>query len=126
MKEFDKFLELIEKLRGDNGCPWDRKQTISSMKADLFDETNEVIEAIDKEDYENLKEEIGDLIWIVALITQIAKEDKMFEMKDVLQNVIKKIKYRHPHVFGDLKATNSDEAKKFFYEAKLKDKKTSF
>ena len=126
MKEFDKFLELIEKLRSDKGCPWDREQTISSMKADLIDETNEVIEAIDKEDYENLKEEIGDLIWIAALITQIAKEDKMFEMKDVLQNVTKKIKYRHPHVFGNLKAVNSDEAKKFFYEAKLKKRETSF
>ena len=122
MKEFDKFLQLIEKLRSDEGCPWDREQTITSLKIDLIEEVKEVIEAIDKEDYENLKEELGDVIWVVALLTQIAKENTMFEMKDVLLNVMKKIKHRHPHVFGDLKAVNSDEAKKFFYEAKMKEK----
>ena len=126
MKEFDKFLQIIEKLRSDEGCPWDREQTISSLKTDLIDEVKEVIEAIDKEDYENLKEEIGDLIWVVALLTQIAKEDEMFEMKDVLQNVIQKIKHRHPHVFGGVKAVNSDEAKKFFNEAKLKEKEIGY
>ncbi len=123
MKEFDQFLQLIEKLRSDEGCPWDREQTISSMKAELMDETKEVVEAIDKKDYENLKEELGDLIWITALLTQIAKEDELFEMKDVLQNVSQKIRHRHPHVFGIAKAANSDEAKKLFYEAKIKEKK---
>jgi len=63
------------------------------------------------------------LIWASTLLTQIAKEYKLFEMKDVLQNVSQKIRYRHPHVFGEIKAVNSDEAKKFFYEAKLKEKK---
>ena len=92
------------------------------MKTNLIDEVKEVIEAIDKEDYDNLKEEIGDLIWVVSLLTQIAKENEMFKMKDVLLNVMKKIKHRHPHVFGDLKAVNSDDAKKFFYEAKIREK----
>ena len=122
MKEFDRFLQWIEKLRSDEGCPWDREQTITSLKTNLIDEVKEVIEAIDKEDYDNLKEEIGDLIWVVSLLTQIAKENEMFKMKDVLLNVMKKIKHRHPHVFGDLKAVNSDDAKKFFYEAKIREK----
>ena len=126
MKEFDRVLQLIEKLRSNEGCPWDREQTITSLKTDLIDEVKEVIEAIDKEDYENLKEEIGDLIWVVALLTQIAKENKMFEMKDILLHVMKKIKHRHPHVFGYLEAVNSDESKKFFYETKIKEKEIGY
>jgi tetrapyrrole methylase family protein/MazG family protein len=123
MKNFDKLLQLIEKLRSENGCPWDREQTIKSLKADLLSEVDEVAEAIDKEDYENLKEEIGDLIWSAALITQVAKEEKLFDMEDVLKTVNEKIVRRHPHVFGDKKAKDADEAKKIFNEAKNNEKK---
>ena len=123
MKKFDKFLELLEKLRSNNGCPWDRKQTIKSLRSDLLSEAEEVVEAIERGDYENLKEEIGDLLWAAALITQIAKEKKLFDMNDVLEAVNEKIVRRHPHVFGGKKAKNAEEAKRLFYEAKANEKK---
>ncbi len=125
MKEFDKFLEIIEKLRSKDGCPWDREQTIKSLKADLEDEYQEVMEAIDKEDYENLKEEIGDLIWTLSLITQIAKEEKLFDMEDVMETVIEKMIRRHPHVFGNAKAENAEDALRIFNEAKANEKNHS-
>jgi len=125
MKNFDKLLELIEKLRSESGCPWDREQTIKSLREDLMSEAKEVAEAIDKDDYENLKEEIGDLIWSAALITQIAKEEKLFDMDDVLKTVNEKMVRRHPHVFGDKKAKDGKEAKKFFNEVKNNEKKSS-
>ena len=123
MKKFDKFLEIIEKLRSKDGCPWDREQTIKSLKADLEDEYQEVMDAIDKEDYENLKEEIGDLIWTLSLITQIAKEEKLFDMEDVMDTVIAKMIRRHPHVFGDAKAENAEDALRIFNEVKANEKK---
>lgn len=123
MKRFDKLLELIEKLRSESGCPWDRGQTIKTLKADLLSEAKEVGEAIDKEEYENLKEEVGDLIWSAALITQVAKEEKLFDMDDVLATVNEKMVRRHPHVFGDVKAKSGEEAKRLFYEAKTNEKK---
>jgi len=122
MKNFDKFLELVEKLRGKDGCPWDRQQTIKSLKSDLEDEYSEVVDAIDREDHENLKEEIGDLIWTVSLITQIAKERGLFDMDGVLETVNEKMVRRHPHVFGDKKANNAEDAKRLFYEAKANEK----
>jgi len=123
MEKFDKFLELIEKLRSEEGCPWDKEQTIKSMRTDMMSEAKEVAEAIEKGDYENLKEEIGDLIWSAALITQIAKEDGLFDMDEVLEIVNKKMVRRHPHVFGDKKAKTAEEARKFFYEVKDNEKK---
>lgn len=123
MRKFDRLLQLIERLRSEAGCPWDREQTISSLKADLLSEAEEVAQAIDTEDYENLKEEIGDLIWAAALITQIAHEEEHFDMDDVLRQVNEKMVRRHPHVFGDVTATNAQEAKRIFYDVKKGEKK---
>jgi tetrapyrrole methylase family protein/MazG family protein len=118
IKSFDTFLRLIEKLRSENGCPWDRVQTIKSLKNELQSEAEEVMEAITDENYNNLKEELGDLFWVVALITQIAEDDGFFDMNDVLNGVIAKMVRRHPHVFGDDKASNAQEAKRIYYSAK--------
>ena len=120
---FEKLVNLIKLLRSEDGCPWDREQTIKSLKEDVLDEAREVREAIEKEDYENLKEEIGDLIWGLLLMTEIAEEQKLFTLDDVLQGVIEKIIRRHPHVFGNKKAKSAEEAKKIFYEAKANEKK---
>ena len=79
------------------------------------------MEAIDKKDYENLKEEIGDMIWVLAFITQVAKDEKRFEMKDVLDTMAEMIR-RHPNVFGDVKAETAEDAKKAFLDAKRKEK----
>jgi uncharacterized protein YabN with tetrapyrrole methylase and pyrophosphatase domain len=120
--KFEKLFELIEQLRGEQGCPWDREQTITSLKNDVLSEVHEVVKAIDNEDHENLKEEIGDLIWVTAMITQIAKERGHFDMDDVLKNVMRKMIRRHPHVFDDAKATTADEAKRMFNTVKRREK----
>ncbi len=110
MKEFEEITKLIERCRSEKGCPWDRDQTIESLKKDLKDEYEEVIQAIEKGDNENLKEEIGDLIWTLLLMVQIAKEKKIFNIRDVLKYTRDKIVRRHPHVFGDEKAETPKDA----------------
>lgn len=123
MKAFDRLLELIETLRGKDGCPWDREQSIQSLKGDLLSEAGEVAQAIDGEDYDNLREEIGDVIWAAALLTQIAADEGLFNMMDVLEAVNAKIVYRHPHVFGEVKAADAEEARQRFNEAKRREKR---
>jgi len=122
MKAFDRLIELVAILRGVDGCPWDRAQSIQSLKRDLLSEADEVAQAIEKADYANLQEEIGDVIWAAALMTQVASDEGRFTMQDVLDAVNAKIVYRHPHVFGDAKAASADEARERFNEAKRREK----
>jgi uncharacterized protein YabN with tetrapyrrole methylase and pyrophosphatase domain len=116
MKEFDRFLRLIYTLR--EKCPWDKVQTIQNLKSDLLSEVYEVVDAIRNEDYDNLREEIGDLIWILGLITQVAKEEGFFDMATVLNDVNEKMIRRHPHVFGTMKAKSAEDARRIFYQVK--------
>ena len=124
IKNFEKLVELVERLRGENGCPWDKEQTIASLKEDVLSEADELRVAIEKEDYENIKEEIGDVIWVLVLMAQIAKEEGRFDLENVLKELNDKIVRRHPHVFGNAKAKNAEEALKLFREAKANEKKT--
>ena len=103
-------LEIVATLRSENGCPWDREQTHESMKVCLIEECGEVIEAIDNKDDENLIEELGDVFLQVLMHSQIAKEEGRFTFDDVVQVVSEKMIRRHPHVFGDAKAENAEEA----------------
>jgi len=116
MDEFDRFLELIFTLR--EKCPWDKIQTIQSLKSDLLSEVYEVVDAIRDKDYDNLKEEIGDVIWISGLITQVAKEEGFFDMASVLKDVNEKMVRRHPHVFGTMRAKSAEDARLIFYQVK--------
>ena len=101
MDSFGQLVELIEFMRGPKGCPWDRQQKISDFKRYLAEESEEAISAIEAQDYENLKEEIGDLLWHVVFISQIGKERGLFTIEDVIMGLKDKIIRRHPHVFGD-------------------------
>lgn len=121
-KEFDKLVGLMEILRSKKGCPWDRKQTIKSLKKDLMSEAREVSLAIDKGDYENLKEELGDLLWVIIFISDIAKGKKLFGIGDVMREVKEKMVRRHPYVFGGKKVKTAAEARKLFNNVKAKDK----
>src|SRR3989338_2998252 len=103
-QNFEEIVKIVEKLR--NNCPWDKEQTITTLRKDLESEFNEVMEAFDKVDYENLKEELGDLMWCILLISQVAKEEKLFDINEILENTKKKMIRRHPHVFGNKKANN--------------------
>lgn len=109
-ERFIQLKKLAEKLRGKNGCPWDKKQTIKSMLENIINEAEEVKEAIDKEDHENLKEELGDLLFNIIMIAQIAEEKKLFTISEVLRGIEKKILDRHTWVFGEDKVKTADEA----------------
>jgi len=115
-------LEIVATLRSENGCPWDREQTHESMKVCLIEECGEVIEAIDNKDDENLIEELGDVFLQVLMHSQIASEEKRFNFDDVVQVVAEKMIRRHPHVFGDAKAGNSQEALMNWKDAKALEK----
>lgn len=99
MEAFDKLVSLMETLRSDKGCPWDRKQKVSAFKTFMLEEVYEIIEAIEKEDMEELKEELGDLLFHIVFIAQICKERSAFDITDVIENVYRKMYNRHPHVF---------------------------
>jgi len=100
MEEFDRFKELISTLRGKNGCPWDRKQTLASMAKYLREETEEAIEEIEKASDEGACEELGDVMLIVLMMAQIAEDEGRFKIEDILEGISEKIIRRHPHVFG--------------------------
>lgn len=107
----DQFLEIIAQLRDpEHGCPWDIKQDFNSMLPHLLEETYEVAEAIHTQDRSALREELGDLLLQVVFLSQLAKEEGTFDFYDVLGDIHQKIVYRHPHVFGETKAADSDEA----------------
>ena len=102
-------VEIVDILRSPDGCEWDRAQDFNSMKKCLSDETGEVLDAIDKKDYENLKEELGDVLLQVVMNSQIAKEQGLFDFNDVVQTLCEKLIRRHPHVFGDVKKPTTPE-----------------
>ena len=120
---FDRFCNIIEKLRAPDGCPWDRKQTAESLKKSLLEECNEALEAIDKKDDENLCEELGDVLLVVGMIARIKEEEGKFNVSDVLSGVNDKLIRRHPHVFGDAKASSPEEVLKLWNQVKEEEKK---
>ncbi|MEA2096779.1 MAG: nucleoside triphosphate pyrophosphohydrolase [Candidatus Cloacimonadota bacterium] len=126
MKEFDKLIEVIEKLRNKkNGCPWDLKQTHESLIPNFIEELYESIEAIENKDYKHLSEELGDLMLHIVMQVQIAREDNRFKMEDVLTQINDKLIRRHPHIFGDGHATDADGVKMNWERIKLEEKKHS-
>lgn len=96
---YEDFLDIISRLRSENGCPWDREQTHESLKVNLIEECYELVEAIEKDDMKLMQEELGDVLLQVVMHAQIAKEEKAFEMQDVVQEIAEKMVRRHPHVF---------------------------
>lgn len=110
MHTFEDLVHIIEELRSDHGCPWDREQTHESLKKCLADESQEVFDAIDHQDMENLCEELGDVLLQVMLNSQIAKEEGFFTIDDVIDGICRKMIRRHPHVFGDVKVNSPEES----------------
>ncbi len=104
---FDDLVEIMALLRGEGGCPWDREQTHASIRNNLIEETYEVIEAIDTENPELLREELGDVLLQVVFHADMAKDEGAFVIDDVTDEICKKLIHRHPHVFGNLVAETS-------------------
>lgn len=109
LDSFNTLVAIIARLRGPQGCPWDRKQTHLSLKPNLVEECYEVIEAIDQGDSGKLSEELGDLLMQIVLHARIAAEQGNFDTKDVLEGINTKLIRRHPHVFGNAKAKDAQE-----------------
>jgi tetrapyrrole methylase family protein/MazG family protein len=113
--DVNELIEIISVLRSPDGCEWDRAQDFNSMKKCLKDETEEVLSAIDKKDYKNLQEELGDVLLQVVMNSEIAKEQGLFDFNDVVQTLCEKLIRRHPHVFGDIeKPTTPEESLKLW------------
>lgn len=91
-------------------CPWDAEQDLNSLKYTLREEAYEVIDAIEEKDYTHLKEELGDLLFNIFFMSIVAEQDGLFSLEDVVDRIIEKLINRHPHVFGDVKVKNSEEA----------------
>jgi len=105
---FEKFQDVIARLRAPDGCPWDRKQTHLSLRRYLVEESYEVLDALDNQDPAKLQEELGDLLLQILLHAQIAAEEGEFTMSEVLRDINQKIVRRHPHVFGDVKVDSAE------------------
>lgn len=121
--KFKHLLEICAKLRAPGGCPWDREQTIESMLPCLMEEAQEVEKAIlEKEGDEELVKELGDLLFNIILIAQIAKEQGRFDMGDILEKNAEKIISRHTWVFGDDEAATPEEAVQLWLKNKKKEK----
>ncbi len=119
---FDELLSIIAALRGENGCPWDKAQTYETLKKCLTDETEEVLQAVDNHDMENLCEELGDVLLQVVLNSQIARERGDFTIDDVIDGLCRKMIRRHPHVFGDQKALTPEEGLALWNQIKQQEK----
>ena len=107
--QIQRLLDIMRQLREPDGCPWDREQTIESLKSNLIEETYEVIDAMEGGDRSELKEELGDLLLQVVFQAQICDEEGAFNFDDVAQAIADKLVRRHPHVFGDAQADTSDQ-----------------
>lgn len=122
MYTFEELRGIIAKLRSEEGCPWDREQTFGSLKKCLAEEAEEVYAAVDNHDMENLCEELGDVLFQVMLISQIAAEQESFTMDDVIDGLCRKMVRRHPHVFGNVKINSVEEGTALWNQIKMQEK----
>ncbi len=108
-QEFANLVEIIARLRGPDGCPWDKKQTHTSLREFLLEESYEVLDALDEEDYHKLCQELGDLLLQIVLHAQIASENGEFKLEEVLKNINTKLVRRHPHIFSNVRVKDAEE-----------------
>ncbi len=125
MSNLQKLRQILDRLRSEDGCPWDKEQTHKSLKRNLIEESYELLEAIDEENTEDMREELGDVLLQVFFHAQIAKEADKFDIEDVAGEISEKLIRRHPHVFGDENIDNSEEVLQRWEEIKKKEKKAT-
>jgi len=122
---FEELVRIVERLRGPEGCPWDKEQTRETLIPFLIEELYELIDAFNKGDYEDMKEELGDLLFQIVLHCQLANEEGKFDVNDVIKGITEKMIQRHPHVFGDRDFQTSEEVLQWWKEHKEKEGKGS-
>jgi len=121
-ENFKALVSIVERLRSPRGCPWDREQTMESLRTYLIEEVYEVIEAIDQGDPEALKEELGDLLFHILFLSRMAEEEKKFDIWEVIDGISKKMVGRHPHVFGEAKVSTPGEVERNWSNLKEREK----
>jgi MazG family protein len=117
-EKLPKLVDLMAHLRGPEGCPWDREQDYDTLKGLLLEEAYEVIDAINLHDFDGLEDELGDLLFQVVFYSRLAEEEGRFDIDNVIERVHAKLIRRHPHVFGEVHASNADEALKSWLNVK--------
>lgn len=123
LKAFDRLLNIMDELR--EKCPWDKKQTMESLRHLTIEEVYELADAILEKNTDEIKGELGDLILHIVFYAKIAEEDKNYDIADVLNTVCEKLIVRHPHIYGNVKVENEEQVKQNWEELKLKEGKTS-
>ena len=112
----------MARLRGPNGCPWDREQTLDSLRTYLIEETYELLEAIESRDPVHMREELGDVLLEVVFLTQVCAEQGLFQMDDVINGIVDKLVRRHPHVFGENPVGSAGEALRTWEDVKNRER----
>jgi tetrapyrrole methylase family protein/MazG family protein len=116
--KFEELVDIVARLRSPEGCAWDREQTRESLKPFLVEEFYELIDALDEDDPEGIKEELGDLLFQIVLQSQLSKEKEIFSINDVVEGIARKMVRRHPHVFGEKDLKTSDDVSRWWEEHK--------
>ena len=122
MESFNRLLNIMDRLR--NECPWDKEQTIESLRHLTIEETYELSEAILDNDINEIKNELGDLLLHIIFYSKIASETNLFDISDVAKSITSKLIFRHPHVYGDLKGIDEKQVKNNWEKLKLKNPDT--
>ena len=120
---FEELVDIVKKLRGPDGCPWDREQTRESLRPYLVEEFYELIDALEENDYQGMEEESGDLLFQILLQSRLSEEEGKFDINDVVEGIARKMIKRHPHVFGDKDLRTSEDVSKWWREYKKKEGK---
>lgn len=119
----EKLFEIVQKLRVE--CPWDKKQTFHSLKAQTIEEVYEIVEAIDNNDFEDVKKELGDLLLHISFYAILGEEEKLFTINEVIDSICEKLIRRHPHVFGEKKLDNDEAVKQNWELTKMQEGRNS-
>ncbi len=119
LKEFQRLIEILDELR--EKCPWDRKQTNESLRIQTIEEVYELSDALLNNDADEVKKELGDVLLHVAFYAKIGKENGQFDLYDVIHGICEKLIFRHPHIFGDVKAETAEQVKENWERIKLKE-----
>ena len=120
LQSFERLLDIMDELR--EKCPWDRRQTIESLRMQTIEETYELCDAILDADWQDIRKELGDLLLHIVFYAKIGEEQQQFDIKDVIDGISEKLVYRHPHIFGDGKAETAEAVRENWEKLKLKEK----
>ncbi|MBC7949875.1 MAG: nucleoside triphosphate pyrophosphohydrolase [Chitinophagaceae bacterium] len=120
---FDRLVEIMKELR--EKCPWDRKQTVQSLRQMTIEETYELADSITENDWNGIREELGDMLLHIVFYARIGEEESRFTLQEVIDGICEKLIARHPHIYGDVKVNNEEDVKRNWEKLKMKEGKTS-